>query len=870
MSTVAARPSEASAPGVGSPLPLGATLYLALVGAGALGLGLPMLGRLSFDTPDWTTCLLLSAGAAVAQIFTVRTTRNYSYHTTGVFLVPAALLLPGGLVALMPLAQRLPDWLRRRTPWTIQSFNVFNYTLAVLAAWGGARFVRDALPEGAATLALAGCLAAVAFVTVQALLAAPMLCLARRCSLRETGVFTFHGVSTELVLAALGVGVAFLWQENPWLVPFALAPLLIVHRSLSVPLLEAEARVDAKTGLFNARHFTSALENEFARAKRFGRPLSVVMADLDLLREVNNTYGHLAGDAVLRAVADVFRSQLRHYDVAARFGGEEFALVLPETGTEEAAEIAERIRRAVAAQAVTVPTSDEPIRATISMGLATYPTDGCDATELVHQADVAVYRAKLQGRNRVVHTGGEPVRRRPRSPAAEARAPEAEGRSRQVSPLVLWLAGSAGVAGGLAGVLFGAGGDLPGMLALVGIVALVQALAEDGAEEAASANAVGILAGAALFGPRVALAAALAACAVEWSRTRKPPAQAVFELGSLTVAALATTALFALRPGAFGDELETIVAGLVGGAVYFGVTAGPRLAGLTISRAQERHSWRLLQQVAGGLLAGIVAVAYGEAGVWTLALLVVPLLLARSMQERHAGETRRTAERLGETLEAVRAQNAALEEANLVLKEHSTAVMEALATSVDARQAVGHSRDVQRLALAIGARLRLSRPELDLLAHAALFHDIGKLAVPDAVLLKPTALTDDEWKLMRPHAHEGARLVQRLAFLEDAVPSIRHHHEHFDGSGYPDGLRGEDIPLGARIIHVADAVVSMLDDRTYEARRSPREVLTEVRRCSGTQFCPRCVDALQDIAAEGLLEGVRRPLRGPRADALAS
>ena len=154
------------------------------------------------------------------------------------------------------------------------------------------------------------------------------------------------------MLAALGVAVAGLWTGNPWLVPFALAPLLVVQRSLSVPMLEEEARVDAKTGLFNARHFNTALEGEFGRAQRFVRPLAVLMADLDLLREVNNNYGHLAGDAVLQEVAQVLRDEPRDYDVPARFGGEEFAILLPETGVEEAAEIAERIRGSVAAREI--------------------------------------------------------------------------------------------------------------------------------------------------------------------------------------------------------------------------------------------------------------------------------------------------------------------------------------------------------------------------------------------------------------------------------------------------------------------------------------------------------------------------------------
>ena len=133
------------------------------------------------------------------------------------------------------------------------------------------------------------------------------------------------------------------------------------------------------------------------------------MADLDLLREINNAYGHLAGDAVLHGIAGVFQRQLRHSDIPARFGGEEFAIVLPETTPQEAFEIAERIRRAVADQRFDVETSSEPIRATVSVGVAGCPADGTDANELVHQADLAVYRAKLQGRNRVLRASSEPV-----------------------------------------------------------------------------------------------------------------------------------------------------------------------------------------------------------------------------------------------------------------------------------------------------------------------------------------------------------------------------------------------------------------------------------------------------------------------------
>jgi HD-GYP domain-containing protein (c-di-GMP phosphodiesterase class II) len=113
---------------------------------------------------------------------------------------------------------------------------------------------------------------------------------------------------------------------------------------------------------------------------------------------------------------------------------------------------------------------------------------------------------------------------------------------------------------------------------------------------------------------------------------------------------------------------------------------------------------------------------------------------------------------------------------------------------------------------------------------------------------------------MQQHAAEGARIIDRLGFLGDAVPAIKHHHERFDGAGYPDGLKGEEIPLGARIIHVADALDSMLTTRIYRAARPASEALDELRRAAGTQFCPRCVAALERILPiEGLDGEDQRP-----------
>src|SRR4029077_7280712 len=230
---------------------------------------------------------------------------------------------------------------------------------------------------------------------------------------------------------------------------------------------------------------------------------------------------------------------------------------------------------------------------------------------------------------------------------------------------------------------------------------------------------------------------------------------------------------------------------------------------------------------------------FESANIWALAVFAVPLLLMRKTQEAYLRHTQRSAQKLRAAAETIQTQNVSLEHANKLLKERSTAAMQSLSATGDARDAytAGHSRRVQQLARAIGRELGLSQAELDLLGHAALFHDIGKLAIPDAILLKPASLTGEEAALMQRHAEECPRIIDRLGFLQDAVPAIRHHHERFDGTGYPDGIAGEEIPLGARIIHVADALDSMHTTGIYRAPRLADEALEELRRGSRTQFC---------------------------------
>src|SRR5205823_3927369 len=279
----------------------------------------------------WFAFLILSSAAATAQLFRVQTPRDQAYHATIVFVITAAFLLPPELVALMGVVQHIPEWLKIRYRWYLQTFNICNYVLASLAVWFLAHHIMQwgAIGDRTLRVAVAGLVCCVVFVAINHIVLGLMLHFARGHTLRETGLFELEHLATDLVLAALGVATYAFWQVNPWLIPFAIAPLVLVHRSLAVPQLQAEAPVDPQTGLFNARHVPVALS--------------------------------------------------------------------------------ERIRRAVAQRTFDVETSSEPIRVTVSIGVAGYPKAGTDANELIHQADLAVYRAKLQGRNRVLGASSEPL-----------------------------------------------------------------------------------------------------------------------------------------------------------------------------------------------------------------------------------------------------------------------------------------------------------------------------------------------------------------------------------------------------------------------------------------------------------------------------
>jgi putative nucleotidyltransferase with HDIG domain len=245
------------------------------------------------------------------------------------------------------------------------------------------------------------------------------------------------------------------------------------------------------------------------------------------------------------------------------------------------------------------------------------------------------------------------------------------------------------------------------------------------------------------------------------------------------------------------------------------------------------------------------SIASGKRVIWmaTLAVLAVVwallMVLVRGASVTLTGQT-----------DKLRARSRQLMDSYARLEENTLEAIEMLNATVEAKDpyTAGHSRRVQEIALAIGRQLGLDQARLEALRLAGLFHDIGKLAVPDAILTKPARLSTDEFALIQQHSEAGARIVGKFGRLRDIVPIIRHHHERWDGGGYPDRLAADSIPLEAAIVGLADAWDAMTTDRPYHRALTVQEALAEVRSGRGAQFAPEVVDAFLATLMRGTLE----------------
>ena len=362
--------------------------------------------------------LLLCAGLGVEGSHWVERLRERHRDApykdlNAVWTVAAALVLRPGAAVLFVIGLYLWTWVRvmrrgRTHRWT---FSAATVVLGVAAAGfvyrqgvGPTAWQHGLFPEPLAPLVglAAGVLSVVLNIS---LVGGVVLLTDRTVGLRRAfgGRWREQGLEASAICLAILVAAGF--TVSPWLILLALPVLLLLQRTLLVAQLQAAARTDPKTGLSNATWWHEVAQREFERARRFDEQIAVLIADLDRFKRINDVYGHLAGDVVLRRVAGVFSAQVREYDVVGRFGGEEFVVVLPSTGPEQAGQIAERLRDQVAALDLEVEDTAGRLRGvqglTVSIGLACYPIHGRDLEDLLRMADAALYAAKAAGRNRV-------------------------------------------------------------------------------------------------------------------------------------------------------------------------------------------------------------------------------------------------------------------------------------------------------------------------------------------------------------------------------------------------------------------------------------------------------------------------------------
>lgn len=198
-----------------------------------------------------------------------------------------------------------------------------------------------------------------------------------------------------------------------------------------------------------------------------------------------------------------------------------------------------------------------------------------------------------------------------------------------------------------------------------------------------------------------------------------------------------------------------------------------------------------------------------------------------------------------EQMRTIKDINAKLEVAYADLSDAYRGVVESLRLAVDAKDSYtkNHSDRVAYYSVLIGKKLGLSQEDLHILYDGGLFHDIGKIGIPDAILQKPGKLTDEEYDDIKNHPSIGAKIIAPAKIFTNIIPMVKYHHERFDGKGYPCSLKGEDIPLFARIVCVADSFDAMTSDRAYRPRFTLYKALEELENCKGAQFDPRIVDA---------------------------
>lgn len=337
----------------------------------------------------------------------------------------------------------------------------------------------------------------------------------------------------------------------------------------------------------------------------------------------------------------------------------------------------------------------------------------------------------------------------------------------------------------------------------------------------------------ALFGPpAAALIAVISTTVTQLAIHRRPLHRVLFNICLFVVTIMVSGYVFRVFGGTHARSLGSLMLPLgLCGLVYFSVNTGA--VSLIIALSQNENPWRVWQSTYGWTLTHLVAfvplgalivVVYNVVGLPGVALFLLPLLLARYTFKLYTDMRQ-------EHLDTVRALTSAIDASDPFTR--------------------GHSERVTEYAVAIARELGLPEHRVMTIEYASLIHDMGKISLQHDILLKPGKLTDEEWERMKTHPETGARIVSNLKFLKGARAVVLHHHERFDGLGYPNGLAGSDIPLEARIVKVADAFDAMMSDRPYRSSLGLETAIEELERGKGSEFDSEVVSAFVRLLRDG-------------------
>jgi len=366
-------------------------------------------------------------------------------------------------------------------------------------------------------------------------------------------------------------------------------------------------------------------------------------------------------------------------------------------------------------------------------------------------------------------------------------------------------------------------------------------------------SAIAILATGFSMGPGIAVLIAVATAVAHSARRRAAAYKWLFDAANLALAGGAAGLMY-LPVAHGGSTVARIAAGTAAGAVYSGLNNGLLCLAMATSESapfraiwRERFHWARYHFLGYGALALALTLGYEKMGfTGVVAFALPPVLTVLSVRE-YLEHTRRA-------VEDVREAN------RRMLRAHRDTIA-ALSRCMEAKDfdTSGHTERVADLAVGLARRLGYHGEDLDAIEIGALLHDIGKVAVPEHILHKPAPLSGEEWEVMKRHPVVSEFILAETALHPFVVQIARSSHERIDGAGYPDALAGEQVPMPARIVLVADAFDAITSDRPYRARRSQEEALAELRTHAGTQFCPRVVGALEQLVEEDpeLVAGVR-------------